>query len=424
LRRQIGTVARSGIGQLFALLAAASLPFIGRASLQDDDFALWSLLATLGIIGVVIDLGGTYLVGSQMARSHDRKAVLRRAMMLSASSASSVGLLLTLALVAFVSATGLAEVAPAELAAAGLLMSAGGAARGTAAVVAAAALVVRDSNLRNMVLGGQAASQVAITLWLLEAGADYRALPIGFALSSAVAVGIGFLRLRTKHKVFLGAAGPVQMDLNATTRRYARARLSVLVLGLLLTQADRWVLGLVGGASALAMYEVAARVAVIPKLALGAFAPILVSESARRAQEEGQNGLSGQMRRLYRSAFAASAVVTLPLMLGALCVTFLFLPSLPNVGDSRTVTLWAAALLVGHSVHALTMPASMMANGIGRPRAEIPYQVLALAVAASVWALAYSLEATGLAVLAVPVALVIGSCFFLRNRDFLEPTED
>lgn len=402
---------RSALGPVVSVITLVALPLLGRLFLGDDAFAFWALLATVGTAAVVVDLGGPLHVAATLARPEaDHAGALRRALCYSVAGSGLVTLVALLAWVPYVELTRFEGVSAFAGLAALAAMGGAAAIRSTGAVAAAAALAYEDFRLRTWVLAAQAVCTLAITLGLLVAGLGFWALPLGTAVGGGVPGVWGLFALHRRHPQLRHGEG---MSVRGEARTLASVRLQVAALSLALTQADRWVVGAIGGPSLLAQYEVAWRLAVLPKLGVLALAVILIPDAAR-VRGEAQALIAAQARR-------ATRVTAVLLMVGALLTGGIAALAIPQLAPSGTglVTGLFLLLLLGHCVHSLTAPGTMIANGLGRPRAEIGYLVLAFGVAMLGWTAAALLDLPLLATAAAVIGLVVGSTYFLLTRPYL-----
>lgn len=400
----------SGLAPLTSMAAIVLLPFIARSLLADNDYAMWALMSTVATAGLTFDFGGTFYVSANLGDARAPRQVLRRGLAATVLGSVLIGILGCAAWLVLAAHRGI----DGWSSTAGLLAIAfcgvGATVRSALFVYAAAALVYKHHLVRTSLLVSQAVLQLVIATVLMALLRTAWALPMSLLLSSLIGMVVAFRFVRME-------ARDTRVSADVTTHNdalssFVSGRTAVGLLTTFISQVDRWVISAIGGAVAVANYEVAWRLAVMPKLAAIAVNQIVVAEVARARRPKSDGG---GLRRLSADAFRTTKLV---LFLGVPAVCLLALATLnrmvnPELGGSG---LMFVALLIGHSVHALTAPGTMILNGLRRPFAEIPYLVLAAVVAALGWFIAFRISSTEVAYLTVSISLVVGSTYFLIRQ--------
>lgn len=382
----------------------AVLPFAGRFFLDDNTYAIWALLATVGTVGLVFDFGAPALATRAAARS----AVSRRqALGLSAMSASGsvlIGCVAAGVWPIYVSLTQLPEVPGMQLLL--LAVAFGSGLRSIVTVGCGIALGQGRFVLRGVVLLTQAMLQIGITFLFLATGAGLISMIWGQLISAVVSVSIVGLSTGT-----IAGVESVAVGLRAEALRFLRARGVAALIGLSFTQLDRWIVGLVATPSFLATYDVASRLASIPKIIILTLGLSYVLEAARTSHT------ARELQALLRKLLIVNSVL-LGLSFGG-CALLVAVVERFQPGLVSPTFMWLFLMLgIVSFANSMTAPGVMVITGRGHPEMELTYLIpsfvvslLALVPAlmfGSVWAVALSL--------AIP--LTIGSVWFVlaQNR--------
>jgi O-antigen/teichoic acid export membrane protein len=397
-------LAKGGIGQLFALAALTLLPFLGRAYLSTGAFAFWTLLVTIASATVVLDFGGTPLIQASYGavRSLGRLFVVGCA--LSAAGAFGMGLLALGAWAAYASTQ--SAVSFSAGARQILVVTAAGIIRSCVVCVAAAAIAGDRFHLRTALLAGQAVSQVALTWLLLHLGDGVGAFANGMLLSASLTL---LLSLPSLGRMLSRYRGGVQTGVLAPGERlrsFMGLRTAAILLGALLTQADRWAVGAIGGASLLAKYEIAYRIATAPKLIVLAVGIGLTSDVARLPTAHAVMTLYRRSLRVCVAFLLVASILVIPVAL--------YLSTLVRHVSPTDLLPLVVLLCAVHDLNGSTAPGTYIALGLRRPGWELPYLSLSVAIVCAGWVLAAALRSGAVAVGAPVFALSIGSVYFLH----------
>lgn len=336
---------------------AAVVPLTGALFLSQDAYATWALVTTLSTIFLLFDFGAPALATKLAAEGSLNRHALVGVISLTATPPLVLGALAAAIWYPYANASGLSAYEPAVVIASILIVAVGCALRSAASVFAAISLGRRHYANRAMILVAGALASAVATVWALWAGIGLLALGLGVIANGVVGIALSMVLERR-----LDESG-VDVAVARLIRRFFISKGAATLLGLVITQLDRWALGLAGDASLLATYDLATRVIQIPKIALLALLVGLVAEAATTS--------GSALRRLWSrstgltvAVFVAAQVVCLP--------TALFLSASSGVRG-----YWP--LVVGVAVAQLaltsTIPTTLILSGEGRPERELLYLV-------------------------------------------------
>ncbi|NIL74760.1 hypothetical protein [Rhodococcus sp. B10] len=360
---------KGGLPAIAASAFVAFVPILGSAYLSVDDYAVWALAATLSTIFVVFDFGTPTLATKLSGGGH---LDFRTSTTLCGLSALPPIVLGALAI----------GIWPAYSTAAGLtadrgsvytliaLVSLGGVLRSIGVVYGAAALGRSHFYRRTAVLFFGGSVQLVATLVALESGAGIVSLGIGTVVAGGVQAVLGFALEGGRRRNDAALAADTSASVRQTIVLFMKTRVVVAMLGLSITQLDRWALGLVGDAELLARYDIVTRFVMIPKIVLIALAAGLVADSSRLTTSEQGTALLVRVRKLV-------LLVMVPLMIGAGVVAFVAQRVALDLTPSVTVVLLVA---LAHGANCATIAPVNILTGAGRPDVELRYLVPLAAV--------------------------------------------
>jgi O-antigen/teichoic acid export membrane protein len=390
-----------GLPTVLAAGISLAVPLIGRVYLTSDAYAVWALASTVVTMSIVLDFGAPAYVLRVIAIGGSGAKAVVRGILASVAGSLVIGLVGALAWTVYPIRSDV------SVAGAGMLLFIGaGAASAVRAVlvVVTSALLAYGSRLhRGLIVLAQALVQLGLTWLLLARGVGVTSLVIATAVSSGIALVAALLVLR-RHQT----GGD---DLPAGEfRTFATSRTVVTMVGLALTQADRWVLGIVAGPGLLADYDTAVRLASIPRVVAINLALVLVADGARRAAQ--QHALSDLARKATRITVAAVLVSSVG------SVVLMVVLSLLSAHSSLVVGSWwmFAGMLVWFGVNAATAPSTLMATGIGRPQEELRYLVPCLLATGICWGVGILVDSTAVMIYGAGAALGLTSLWFLLVR--------
>lgn len=389
-------------GPMVSFVVLLALPLCGAALLPTEQFAIWTILSTITTVALSLDFGGVALTSARFGTMSPTKLIVQ------ASGLSSVGSLLvgtasvflwmpyseTAAASAFTYEEGLAAIALCTLAAV---------CRSTLAVLAQAALHLGQFGVRILLTAGQAFLCFGIALILLLLQPTAWALPIGWAASSFVVLLIG-LTWMTLRGAFRHAAMRAT-NTETSTFTFVWSRTLASLLGSAILQGDRWVVGAVAGPEFLAAYEVAWRVAVLPRFLVQNLA-IAVSGDAGHIYRTAPR----KIRTLLSNSTLICFIVSI---LASVCVSFFYFGVTSALGVA-TLPMVFFLLLGAFAVIAITAPLSFLAVAIGLPGLDIAYLVLTTAVSAIAGTFALIFHSEQMFVVGNALAITIGAFWYLN----------
>ncbi|WP_345262749.1 hypothetical protein [Nocardioides nanhaiensis] len=236
--------------------------------------------------------------------------------------------------------------------------------------------------------------QLGATGVALTAGAGLFSLPIGVLFGSFVQ----WLMVITVRDLPRGDKRHSDAYLRER-RSFAMSKGLVTALGLSVTQMDRWVLAVLMPVDIFRIYDSALRVVILGKQAIIVGTQGLVAESAASSPQRVFSTSLKIVSTLSALLFSASAVSA-----------FFVLSATDSFGLAGWVVLLASA---GHCVNLVTLPASLVLTGAGRPSVELWYVApLAVTVFLCYWA-ALLLDDWRFAVSGWSAALVLSSTIFV-----------
>jgi len=367
-----GLITRLMAGAVPAALSTAVLaflPLIGRAFLTSEEYAYWALVATVGTVGLVFDFGApalaTRLTGMKSMGPRQTVSVA----LMSAAGSIVVGFLAA-AVWPFYAQVSSLDARP-EMIVLFIAVGFGSALRSVLTVYCAIALGRSQFLLRGVTLSVQALLQTAATAGLLAAGLSLWTFPVAqFVATIPVLI---YVAIRLPFDMNTHLVPPVWPEV----RRFVKSRGLASVMGLSFTQLDRWFVGLVASPVFVANYDLAARLASIPKMAVLTLGLSYVLESTR--QKHNLVSVLQALRRL-------SLINFVILIVGyAGCVALiLVLGGVFSVSVDMSFVIVFSALAIAGFANSMTAPGVMLLTGLGRPDFELRYLVPAFILAALV----------------------------------------
>jgi O-antigen/teichoic acid export membrane protein len=368
------------------------LTIAGARLLSINQYALWALCFALGSAVVVVDGGAAAL--AQIARSEATVSThdLRRFLLTSAVSPVVV--------TAFSSALWpqITDVFVSKSIEVGvtlpILIGVGSLLRSWQNVVNGILIAAHRERPRARAAIASGGVQVAgLVLWSRDPTLD------GLALVYALGALVGIAAIAPELRHHVGGAHRIG--------RGQRPRRTIVgILGMAVTQLDRFLVAAVTTPAGLAVYDLVARLAGTLKFACIALATSLVGRARATRPGAGMEELRiGAQRLLDRVAFVAFAA----LIALAPAVAALTKPEL--AGEAFVIGL---ALAVGHGTHASTAVLSAMLSGRGRLGPELGYLCLTVVVIGAMVPLGAAAAGVEGAALGAAVALVTGSLLFRR----------
>jgi len=231
--------------------------------------------------------------------------------------------------------------------------------RSVASVYAAISLGRRRYGARAWILLVSALGNAVSTLAALSLGCELYALGIGVLVGGALGTTAALVIERHLDR------GPSDVEASRLVRIFMTSKGAATIAGLVITQLDRWALGLAGDDVLLAQYDLLTRVIQVPKIALLALLVGLVGEATGLTRLE--------VRALWRRAtlvtviaFGAAQVSCVPVGIGLAANGSSLSPSL---------VLLAFGLASAQLTLTATIPVTYIVAGRGAPQLELLYLV-------------------------------------------------
>ena len=394
---------KGAVGPVTSALPLFALPLVGAAFLPSGQFAMWSILASISSMSLSLDFGGPgYLASRLDPRNRNRPFVHATAM--TSLGTAAVGLLSICAWVPF-SRTDAGE-SFTFLAGVGAIsvITCGSALRSVVQLQAQMALFDRRFALRNTILFTHAATALVVALILLLLERTAWALPIAWLAAGASGVFVG-------SAVFRPPTGLLHEDWEVETNRiasggtYAWARTVATLFRAFPMQADRWIVGAIGGPVVLAVYEVAWRVAAMPRF-VAENLTFVVGLDAARVRASSPDEIAARVSYCIRFA--------LVILTAGSIASAIFYELLPAVMGINIAWPIFALLLISHGALAAVAPISFIGNGIGIPTIDLPYLMLSVAICIASACLAYFTDEIYVFIGGTTIGLLLGNLWFWR----------
>lgn len=395
---------KGAVGPITSALPLFALPLAGAAFLPHGQFAIWSILASISTLALSVDFGGpAYLAGHLDPRNRSKPFMAATTM--SCGGTAVIGLISVCAWIPFSHTDAGGSFSLVAGIGAIAMITAGSALRSIVQLQAQVALFDRRFTLRNAILLTHGLTALAVALIALPVERSAWALPVAWLAAGLAGVAVGLLALRplkdSPHEVW-----EVETESVASGRTYAWARTVAVAFRGFLMQADRWIVGAIGGPAILAAYEVAWRVAALPRFLAESLTFIVGLDSAR-VRASSPSELSGRVTYCIRFSLVI-------LLLGSAC-SAVFYKILPTALD-KVELVWPAfvMLLIAHGAIAAAAPISFIGNGIGLPKIDLPFLALSVAVSAVAVVVANATGNVYAYIGGTSAGLVIGNLWFWR----------
>lgn len=394
-------LADGAYGPLLSFFALFALPVLGAVVLDDRNFAFWSLLSTIAAVALSLDFGGVALLTARFF-AEPRGRLLVKASTLSASGALIIGAFACIVWIPY-SHTEFGQSVPAGTAYGAILtMSAASAIRSVLVVVAQAALISSKLALRNVATAGYAFTAAATTAAFLFTTHSFWALPLGWLVAGVLVSFVvvpWFWRARASELAETTVTQPFKW------RRYASLRTLSTITSSVLLNADRWIVGALGGSALLAAYEIAWRFAALPRI-LVANLLLRVSADVAALGRSDQQRLHALLRGSTLIAIVAGSLSCAP-------VAGAYWAFLSFIGEEPIWPIFLA-MLGAFTFSALTAPLSYSGAAVGNPWIDMPYVLGALATSSVAAVVAALYEHPAIFIFGYLAATVVSViCFFL-----------
>lgn len=386
-----------GLPGLVSAAIAAVVPLSGVLFLSPAEYAVWALLATLFTIFLLFDFGAPALAAKLATERVASPRAVRRVLLLTSAPPLLLAAVAAITWPVYSSITGLVSYSDSSVIVCIVTLGLGGALRSAGTVFAGISLGRQRFGRRATILLVPAIINAGLVLALLVIGLGVFALAIGVAASGAASAVLGALLERTRD------AASDDVEVGRLVRVFLFSKGAATLMGLAVTQLDRWALGLVGDVSLLAQYDVVTRLVQIPKVALLAMLVGLVAEAASSSAD--------QLKALWKRStvvtvvlFAASQVAMIPLAL--------LLVSANSTVTSLTIWL-AVSLGVAQTALAATIPSTYVLAGRGKPHLELIYLAPVFILVILSYVLAIILSDGWLLVWLYSLVMLLGSVGYL-----------
>jgi O-antigen/teichoic acid export membrane protein len=395
---------RGGTPAIIAGLMTAAVPLIGSAYLSTSSYSLWALAGTLSTLLIVLDFGSNSLATKLSSTASLSPRIL---VLLAAITAVPSVLLGGFAVAVWPIYTKAAQVGvPQETALVTLSMVAlGTAMRSIGSLFAAISLGRAHYKRRAAILLSGAVAQLATTYCAIEHLRTPTALGIGMIVSGLIQILAGVLLENPKRMA--GDESP--LAISQLVWRFVRAKGFATLLSLLLTQLDRWAIGLAASDRFLATYDVVARLVLMPKVALLSIVAGLVAEAARSTDLDAAQRLAFEIKKL---SVASAGVV-------ALCCSILLLAGHQLLPEPESFVLISILLTAAHTSHGLTAGLTGILTGLSKPHAELLYLVPASVGAGIAYVLGFKLGSGEVLVIIWALSVTSTSVAFWCSGDRL-----
>lgn len=362
---------KGGLPAIAASAFVAFVPILGSIYLSVDEYAAWALAATLSTIFIVFDFGMPPLATRLAGTGELDFRTLGKLCGLSVLPPLLLGILAIFIWPLYSSAANLSADQSTMFVLIGLV-AAGGSLRCVGLVYGAAALGRMHFYRRTAILFLGGSTQLVVTLVSLEAGLGIVSLGIGTVAAGFAQFAIGFLveGRRRNNNEKLGPAATA--SIHQMIVLFAKTRMFVAMLGLSITQLDRWALGLLGDPELLSRYDIVTRFVMIPKILLIALSAGLIADASRLSTSSQGIALLARVQRLV-------FFVMLPTMALAAMAGYVVQIQALNLTPSVSIVV---LIVAAHGANCTTIAPVTILTGFGRPDYELRYLIPLAGVAA------------------------------------------
>jgi O-antigen/teichoic acid export membrane protein len=396
------------------------LPLLAAAFLDTEQFAIWTILNTVATVAITLDFGGVALVTQSIGSGSERGLrTIAVGCLLSASGSLAIGVLAMAAWTPFRSAAGITAWSQMEGIVAIAAVTLASSLRSMSLVLAGAAVALRRYRLNSAIVVGQSVVVVLTIAIIFIVAPSPWALPIGWTIGPALVIVLGLrtIAVEMRKDPPKDAAEPASESMERKQlREFASLRTLATILSAILLQADRWVLGAIGGPAFLAVYELVWRLASGPRLiAQSINVPIL--------PEVSNAGPSARSATIMRSGLSLTVKLILPLAALGLLVAII---GIIVTETSLIFVAVAVAIFFALASNAVTSPVTNAGIGVGRPGIDLRYLGPAVGMSILAWAIGWSIGNVYFASVAGSIAFGGVSILFvvLQARSFEENWSD
>lgn len=386
-----------GIPSLGSSAVSAAIPLSGAVFLTSDQYAIWALVSTLSTIFLLFDFGAPALAAKVSAEGNASRSTVYKICALTGLPPLLLAAVGCLVWAPYASAADLNAYSASEVIAATGAIGLGGALRSVGTVFAGLSLGRQHYGARAIILLIPAAGSAISTVALLASGFGLWSLAAGIGIAGVLACALGaFLE---RHRDTSGD----NLESSRLVRLFFVSKGAATILGLAVTQLDRWALGLTGDASLLAQYDIVTRLVQIPKVALLALLVGLITEAASSPPAELRR-LWVRSTRFVTVAFGAAQLLCIPAALILIDA---------SQGVSATSLAVAIALGIAQTALTATIPATYIFSGRGEPQRELAYLLPLFVLVIASYVLGIAMQDGGVIVGGWALAVTALSVFYL-----------
>lgn len=365
---------------------------------------MWSILASISTLALSLDFGGAAYLASRLDPQNRRRPFFVAATM-SCGGTAAVGLLSIAAWIPFSRTDAGGSFTFFAGFGAIVTIIVGSALRSVIQLQAQIALFDRRFGLRNAILLGHAGVALLVVLLILPSERTAWALPIGWLAAGVAGTLVGVASFWHRPTSAGSDDWEIEVSQVPSSGTYAWARTVANLCRGFLMQADRWIVGAIGGPAALAAYEVAWRVAALPRF-LAENLTFVIGLDAARVRASSPEELTNRVRLCIR--------FTLLVLVAGSAAACGFYGLLPTVANIEPAWFAFGLLLITHGALATTAPISFIGNGIGMPKIDLPYLILAVSICALAAVLSHFFGDVNVFIVGAMLAVFLGNLWFWR----------
>ena len=396
---------QGGLPAILASGVASLVPLLGSVYVSTTEYAIWALGATLSTIFIVFDFGSPSLATKLASTDQLTRSASIKLSFISLIPPLVLGIVAVVVWPWYGRQAGLDGLSDSTVLPLFILIAVGCALRSVGLVYAASALGSGSYARRGLILIGGASVNLASTLLCLTAGMGVQSLGYGVLSAGFVQAVLG-LTLGYRMLPSTSLSRHVSREVDRLIGLFLRSKGLVTLLGLGITQLDRWAVGLIGNPHLLAQYDIATRVLVMPKVALVAIAAGLIAEGGR-AKAHGH--VSELLRKSELLLYVVSPIATIAA--GAFAILMQL-----SLEPAMNIWILTGVLSAAHLANMMTIPSVYILTGMGRPDFELRYLIPLASITTAVYGASIILTNGQLFVVGWAVSMFGCSLFFLAKR--------
>ena len=404
-----------GIGPLASFPVLILLPIAGAFLLPTREFAVWAILNSVATVALATDFGGTAYVAANANKVRRPWPLVFKGILISSGGSALVCAVCMVVWIPYSTTDAAGNWSVLEGESALLVILFASILRSVSSVLAASALARLDYASRNILLLGQAVLVVIFTVCLILLTSSAWALPLGWLLATGLSLVVVWPKVADDlRRDLVGSGRAVTPRIVGSAREFTIKRTVASLIGNVLLQGDRWVIGVAAGPEFLAAYELVWRFASAPRLVALSLTAALVPEAGVAARDSNLRRLVDESSRIVWGVSALAA--------GVACAAIFSLGFIGKV-DIAAVSL-GLVLVVSLSINGRTAVTSAIGIGIGWIGVDISYLFATLVLTILVWGVAVSLGSGVFLVIGESVMLAVMSFVFMfRSERAIVDTE-